>query len=337
MSLLQQILAYNSISIIGMAKNSGKTVCLNHLLSELKTTKRKIAVTSVGIDGEKTDLVTHTEKPEIELSFGTIFQTSEYHYRQKLLTANILALSETSTSLGRLVSAQVLIPGKVILSGPSTSSGVKNFLEKMSLFGADLMIVDGALSRKSHASPLLTDGLIISVGTSLAPDLNTIIQKTSTLYTLMQIPEFQTNFALDLMQKEGGVFAITEDGYTSLDIPSSLLTDKYRDQFFSQGTVIFVSGILTDMMLNFLKSQPEIKNTILIVKDFTKIFVTPMVLHLFQSKGGKLFVLKKPNLLAVTVNPIAPSGFKIPSEILKDAMKHVFNVPVYDVMIDSNQ
>ena len=118
----------------------------------------------------------------------------------------------------------------------------------------------------------------------------------------------------------------------SLNIPSSLLSDKYKAELFSHGNHLFISGILTDMMLNFLKMQPEVKNSAVIVKDFTKIFVSPMTLRLFLSKGGRLFVLKRPNLLAVTVNPVAPSGFTVPSDILVKAMEGVFDVPVYDVV-----
>jgi hypothetical protein len=86
-------------------------------------------------------------------------------------------------------------------------------------------------------------------------------------------------------------------------------------------------------MLNFLKMQSEVKGCAVIVKDFTKIFVTPMTLRLFLSKGGRLFVLKRPNLIAATVNPVAPSGYTIPSEVLVKAMEGVFEVPVYDVML----
>ena len=67
-------------------------------------------------------------------------------------------------------------------------------------------------------------------------------------------------------------------------------------------------------------------------EGFTKVFVSPMTLRLFQSKGGNLYVLKRPNLLAVTVNPVAPSGFVIPSKVLVEAMEKVFEVPVYDVV-----
>ena len=332
MSFIDRILTCKTLSITGMAKNTGKTVTLNYLLEHLKALHKVVAVTSIGIDGEKTDQVTQTEKPEIELYDGTIFVTSEYHYRQRLLLSEIVDLSEEGTSLGRLVTARVLQAGKVILSGPATTGGVRKVLDRMGEYGVDLTIVDGALSRKSHASPTIADGLILSTGAAIAPDLNTIVKKTSELHDLMQLPEYETSKADELLQIENGIFALEDGNAVSLNIPSSLLSDKYKAELFSHGNHLFLSGILTDMMLNFLRMQPEVKNCVVIVKDFTKVFVTPMNLKLFLSKGGQLRVLKRPNLLAVTVNPVAPSGFTLPSDILVKAMEGVFDVQVVDVM-----
>ena len=335
MNIIDQILQCKTLSITGMAKNTGKTVALNYLLEQLRLHGKTVAVTSIGIDGEKTDLVTQTEKPEIELCEGTLFVTSEYHYRQRQLLSEIVDLSEDSTSLGRLVTARVLQAGKVILSGPATTGGVRKVLDRMGEYGVDMTIVDGALSRKSHASPTITDGLILSTGAAIAPDLNTIVKKTSELHDLMELPVYELTMADDLLQVENGIFAIEDGEPVSLNIPSSLLSEKYKAELFSHGNKLFISGILTDMMLNFLRMQPEVKNSVVVVKDFTKVFVTPMNLKLFISKGGRLCVLKRPNLLAVTVNPVAPSGFEIPSKVLVEAIKKVFDVPVVDVISQS--
>ena len=141
----------------------------------------------------------------------------------------------------------------------------------------------------------------------------------------MQLPAYETDKADELLQVENGIFALEGGNPVSLNIPSSLLSDKYKTELFSHGNQLFISGILTDMMLNFLKMQPEAKGCAVVVKDFTKIFVTPMTLRLFQSKGGKLCVLKRPNLIAVTVNPLAPSGFSVPSDVLVEVMERVLD------------
>lgn len=63
---------YKRISIVGMAKNAGKTTALNYLIEEAMDEGLVLGVTSTGRDGEGTDLVTGTEKPRVFLDTGTI-------------------------------------------------------------------------------------------------------------------------------------------------------------------------------------------------------------------------------------------------------------------------
>lgn len=330
--LLKSILSCRSLSIVGMAKNTGKTVCLNYVLDQLRATDKVIAVTSIGLDGEKTDQVTQTEKPEVTLAVGTYFVTTEYHYRQRQLLSEICQLSEDTTSLGRLVTARVLQEGKAILAGPSSTGRIRTLIGELRELGVDLTIVDGALSRKSPASPAVTDGLILTTGAAIAPDLNSIVSKTKFVYQLTQLSEYEVDNRDELMQYESGIYALEEGGAHRLPIASSLLFTKCKDILFSHGNTLFVSGIVTDNMLDYLRMQPNVKDIQLIVKDFTKIFVTPFVLQGFLQKGGRLRVLKRPNLLAMCVNPTSPSGFKLESEHLCAALRQVVGVPVYDVV-----
>ena len=330
--LLKSILSCRSLSIVGMAKNTGKTVCLNYVLDQLRATDKVIAVTSIGLDGEKTDQVTQTEKPEVTLAVGTYFVTTEYHYRQRQLLSEICQLSEDTTSLGRLVTARVLQGGQAILAGPSSTGRIRTLIGELRELGVDLTIVDGALSRKSPASPAVTDGLILTTGAAIAPDLNSIVSKTKFVYQLTQLSEYEVDNRDELMQYESGIYALEEGGAHRLPIASSLLFTKCKDILFSHGNTLFISGIVTDNMLDYLRMQPNVKDIQLIVKDFTKIFVTPFVLQGFLQKGGRLRVLKRPNLLAMCINPTSPTGFKLESEQLRAALRQVVGVPVYDVV-----
>ena len=330
--LIDAIVSCHSLSIVGMAKNTGKTVCLNYVLEQLRMTDKVVAVTSIGLDGEKTDQVTQTEKPEVTLSEGTYFVTSEYHYRQRRLLSEICQLSTDMTSLGRLVTAKALQEGKVILTGPSSTGKIREMIGQMRELGVDLTIVDGALSRKSPASPAITDGLILTTGAAIAPDLNSIVMKTQFVYRLMQLPEYETTRRKALLVADSGIFAVEKDTMHRLPIASPLLFTKCKDKLFAHGNTLFVSGIVTDNMVDYLRMQPNVKDIKLVVKDFTKIFVTPFVLQGFLQKGGRLLVLKRPNLLSVCINPVSPSGFKVESQKLADALQAVMKVPVYDVM-----
>lgn len=330
--MISSILNCRSLSIVGMAKNTGKTVCLNYILEQLRATDKVVGVTSIGLDGEKTDQVTLTEKPEVTLTAGTYFVTSEYHYRQRQLLSEVCDLSQDVTALGRLVTSRVLQDGKVILTGPATTGRIRETITQLHALGVELAIIDGALSRKSPASPAVTDGLVLTTGAAIAADFNSIVTKTDFVYQLTQIPEAETDNREVLFNEEPGIFAIDDEKSIRLPIASPLLFTKCKEQLFSHGNTLFVSGIVTDNMLEYLRMQSNINDIKIIVKDFTKIFVSPYVLNGFLRKGGQLRVLKRPNLLAVCVNPISPTGFKVGSQQLVEALQARMDVPVVDVL-----
>jgi len=331
MSLITQLLPYKSLSIIGMEKNTGKTTCLNYILQQLKNTQRKVAVTSIGIDGEQIDLVTQTQKPEIEIFKGMGFVTSEFFYKKKKLTAEIIDISQRSTSHGRLVLAKAITNGKVILSGPNTTLWLKQAINQLYSLNFDFVLMDGALSRKTLASPTLSEALILTTGAALSHNLPDLVRKTKFVYQLAKIEEFKTPFKQILEEIETGIFALNNTEYIDLNIPSSLLLDNYKNELFAHGTTLFVSGIITNSLLNTLTIHKENKNAVLIAKDFTKIFVDKDVLNHYYRTGGKLKVLNQNKLVAICVNPVSPKGFSMDSQKLIEALQIEVDVPVYDL------
>ncbi|MBF0976909.1 MAG: hypothetical protein HXK55_05920, partial [Bacteroidetes bacterium] len=117
MNLINKILQYRSISIVGLEKNTGKTETLNFIIRRVKDCGKTIAVTSIGIDGETVDAVTRTSKPEIRIYRGMIFNTAEQYFLKKRFSAEILDISDEYTILGRLVTAKALGNGRMLLSG----------------------------------------------------------------------------------------------------------------------------------------------------------------------------------------------------------------------------
>lgn len=124
MKFIEEILKYKTCSIVGLEKNTGKTECLNYILKNLPE-NFNCALTSIGLDGEKKDQLCFIPKPEIILREGTLFATSDLHYRQRKLVSEILQISDETSSLGRIITARVLSKGKIIISGPSTVQGLK--------------------------------------------------------------------------------------------------------------------------------------------------------------------------------------------------------------------
>jgi hypothetical protein len=332
MPFVDDILKYKSLSIVGMEKNTGKTECLNYIINRLKNSNKKIAITSIGIDGESVDQVTNTHKPEIELFENVIFVTSEKHFREKRLTAEILDLSQQQTSLGRLVIARSKSKGKVILSGPTNTIWLKNIIADMNTYGIDTTIVDGALSRRSLGSPSITESMILTTGAALSANIPNLVRKTKFVYTLINLENFESPLNDKLIEIENGIWSINDDNnFRNLGIKSTFLLENFKDKLFDFGNTLFVSGVVSDKLLDILRMQKNISNTVLVVKDFTKIFASPESYSAYINKGGKIKVLLKTKLIAVCINPVSPEGYVLDSNKLKDALSQSIDIPIYDI------
>ena len=334
MPFINDILKYKSVSIVGMEKNTGKTETLNYIIRRLNQINKKAAVTSIGIDGENTDQVTNTHKPEIELFEGMIFATSEKHYHEKQLISEILDVSIQQTALGRLVTGKVKIGGKVILSGPSNTSWLKKVIKDMKQYHVNTTLVDGALSRRSFGSPSVTESMILTTGAALSPNIAELVKKTKFQYSLINLPQYETPLQDALLDIENGIWSIDdEQNLHNLHIPSTFLIDHHKEKLFLHGNTLFVSGAVSDKLLDTLRLQKNITDIILIVKDFTRIFASFESVNAFLKKGGQIQVLLKTKLIAVCINPVSPAGYVIDSNKLKDRLIESFNVPVYDIKL----
>ena len=335
MWLTENILDYGSVAVVGLAKNVGKTVTLNHILRELHD-KGKIGVTSIGIDGESRDAVTGTRKPEIRLYDNMLFATSEVHYRSRRLQSEILDVGEKRSVMGRLVTARVKAEGKVMLSGPSDTVSLRRLIDDMHRLGADTVIADGALSRLSPASPAITDALVLATGAALAPDINAIVRKTAAVCRLIEIPVWENEHAGSLLDLEQGIWNIDDETGCLFDsgLKSSLELAKLKEDLVKPGCSLYVAGMLNDRFLRSLneRNQREEKVTV-ICRDFTKIFVDPAVLRSFISNGGEIRVLKRPELIGITINPWSPQGYVVDGEKLKEKLQEKLKeIPVANLM-----
>lgn len=332
MPFVENIRNYRSLSIVGLEKNTGKTVCLNYLLRRLDQLGVSTAVTSIGVDGEQVDSVFATAKPEITLYQGMQFITSQKHYYQRRLVSKIVSVDERRTALGQLVTAEVVCPGKVLLSGAATTSVLKQQIEQFKAGGMDLTIVDGALSRLSLASPTVTEAMILATGAAVSPNIQQLISRTRFVYRLIQLPEVAPDLRQSLSAISSGIWGIDSDGLPhDLGIRSVFLLGRGDDDIFRYGSRIFVAGAVSDKLLKYLAVQPNIRETELIVQDFTKFFVSPDIYADFTRRGGTIKVLQRSNLIAVCLNPTSPQGYTLNSEEACHQLSEALECPVYDV------
>lgn len=327
---LDEIRKLRSLAVVGLAKNTGKTETLNYVLRGLSAEAECVAVTSIGVDGERTDRVTQTEKPEIFFSRGMTFITSEFHYSHRELTAEIREVSTERTSLGRLVTARTVIPGKVLLSGPASTGGLRRLMERTKRAGVRLTIVDGALSRLSLASPAVTEGMLLATGAAVSTNIRELVRQTRYVYELVMLEPVEEGLRERLEAVESGVWAVDAEGELhDLALPSVLMMANFGKDLFRYGHRLYVAGAITDKLFETLRAQPQ--KSELIVQDFTKVFATDRSYRNFVASGCSLRCVRRSRLVGVTVNPQSPSGYRLDSDALQQAMREALGIPVYDV------
>jgi predicted GTPase len=329
--LIEQIKKYNSVSIVGMAKNTGKTTCLNYVLSKLKNENYKVAVTSIGVDGEEKDVLYNTLKPRITLHSGNVFITSERHFNEKKIDAKIISTSKQQTALGRLITAKALSTGQVVLSGPSDSDLMAEYIDKLKASDISLILVDGALNRMSLASPSVTDALVLCTGAACAIKLDQLIKKIKYQCELINIKKIGDQIESKIKGIDTGVWLINENEITKLS--DTLFSTNINITPALQGNkIIYIAGALTDNFMKELIKNKKIDDMTIIIKDFSRIFVSQQNYYKFVRRGGNFNVKQSANLIAVCSNPTSPDGYNYEADELRSALEAELDIPVYDIM-----
>ena len=91
---------YKTISIVGMAKNAGKTTALNYLIEEAIDEGMILGITSTGRDGETQDLVTGTEKPRVYVDRDMLVAVPSLLYDMADAGLEVIRKTKYSTAIG---------------------------------------------------------------------------------------------------------------------------------------------------------------------------------------------------------------------------------------------
>lgn len=329
---------YKTISIVGMAKNAGKTTALNYLIEEAMDEGIRLGITSIGRDGETQDLVTGTEKPQIYLEQDTIVTVPTQLYEMADAGLEILKKTRYSTPMGELLICRVADSGYVQIAGPPAAMDTKKVCAEMMSYGCELILIDGAIDRKAIASPETSDAIILSTGAVLSRSMRRVVDETAHIVNLYSIPEMEEGNARTLIEEnnyDDRIMLISKDGkVTKLDLATGLGSSRFIDDEIDEGTeYVYIPGAFTNSVIADINPK-KLKRIKFILKNPTKIFLSAMDWGLWRKKGMKVNVLKNIEIAAITVNPWSPGGYSFDREALVGAMKEALpELPVVDVRV----
>lgn len=298
--LRKEIGSVKTLSIVGMCKNAGKTTALNWVLRQGEA--GTLGLTSIGRDGESTDVVTGTEKPGIFIRRGTMIATARDMLRLGDITMEVLMTTGIPTPLGEVVIVRARSDGYVQLAGPSITAQLRTVSQYFFALGADQSIIDGALGRKSLGARAVAEGVILCTGASYHSSMEKTVADTLHIYRLMNLPKAET---------------IPEAG----DFAQSI---KNRGE-------AYVTGALTDTMVLPLLKSGALRGGRLVVADPSKVLLSPDTLDKLDVRDVKLLTETAARTLCVTVNPFSAYGWKYDKDAFMRAMTEAIDAPVINV------
>jgi len=309
---------YHTIAIIGTAKNAGKTTALNALLTYTK--HHLVAITSIGLDGEKIDQITNLEKPSIHAYKGMIIATAKDTL--SVITSPYKLLEETSinTPLGHVVVIKLLTDGDVLLAGPSSLDDLSLLKTKLTKYRLDHLLIDGALFRKSSAASQLSDAIILSTGAALHQNMQKVIHETKCFIKTMHLPTKDIQIIKETK-------LLLEDQTTIVDINDFLANPANLLSQAKNAKELHIKGAITNRLIDHLIAY---KNNIppleIIINDFTMINADLDMFQKLSLLGHVVKTVKQVPLLLLTINPYSPyfEGFDplIFEEEMNKALPH---------------
>jgi hypothetical protein len=328
------------LAVMGMTKNTGKTVALNHLLAQAATAQVAVGVTSIGRDGEDRDLVFFIPKPPILVWPGTLVATAQATLQHAKVRYKLIDSTGIDSPMGEVLVVKVLEYGEMEIAGASRSSDQLKVIGRLKQCGASLVLLDGALGRSHHASPAIANGVILATGAAIGGGIQDVIRKTRDRLAILGIAQADeaTRVLCEPVFAQGGVGLWDGAGENLLLAQIATLNAAETLLPFARSDVatIAVSGAVGRSLWRALSTLATHRPGLtVVVADGTKLFVEATDLVQFGQLGAHILAYRGINLTGITLNPFSPMGGSFDAfEFLAAARLAFGNYGVSDVMLE---
>lgn len=333
----------SAVSVMGMSKNTGKTVALNHLLAQAHAASTLVGVSSIGRDGEERDQVYQIPKPPVRVWPRNLVATARGTLARAKASTRLLAGTGVESPLGEIVLVEVLQAGEMEIAGASRASDQRRVMARLQHCGAALVLLDGALGRSQHASPAIADGVLLATGAALGGGIPDVLRKTRDRLAILSIEraEPDTRQRCAALFSEGGVALWDRDGGLVFSAPMATLNAgatllHYADRQLATVALTGAVGRSLWAVLTTLAAKHAGLN--IVVADGTRLFVDASELAALQRLGARVQAFSAIRLLGITLNPFCPFGNSFsPADFLHAARAAFAGTTVCDVVLEEQE
>lgn len=303
----------HTVALMGMTKNTGKTVSLNHLLAQAHAERLTVGLTSIGRDGEAHDQVYAIPKPPVMVTPGNLVATASDTLVRAKARIKQIDTTGVSSPMGEILIVKVIESGEMEVAGASRSHDQHKVIALLRQCGADIVLLDGALGRSHHASPAMADGVVLATGAAIGGGMADVLRKTHDRLAILGIPAAPPDLLMrtQAIWTQGGVGAWNHHGdclfydrIATINAATALLTQELKGV-----STMAVSGavgkLLWRALLHLAQHNPGLN---LIVADGTKLFIDATELAAFERLGGQVMAQRPIRMLGITLNPFSPFG-----------------------------
>ncbi len=324
------------VSVIGLSKNAGKTVTLNHLIRASALRSMPLGLVSTGRDGEEQDAITELPKPRIWAPAGAWIATAAGAL--PAATARVEQVQELpgKTPFGQMTLGRVTAEGEVLLIGPGTSKRMAETLQALESQGAQLCLVDGSFDRIAAASPDVTGQVVLAAGAAYSSSMADTVAQVRHVLDIFDLPTVLPAIEPQVTQAAShAVSVVTLSGaITPVPVATALsdpeLIAAAAREHADYGAFLVINGALSDRLVTVLLNK-RIKGVGLVVADATHILVERNLWRRWRRLGGEVYVRHPVRLAAITTNPHSPVGEDYDPQAFFRTIRELANRPVYDL------
>jgi hypothetical protein len=188
---------------------------------------------------------------------------------------------------------------------------------KLKGFGAQKVLIDGALFRRSLCAPEAAEGVILSTGASYGPDMGKTVADTAFVAQLLTLP-----ISGPWPDMAGRRFVRDQ------------LYDDLGEALAGQGDILYATGAFTDAMATLLLRRKGIPHEIA-VEDGTRLLLSRENYGKLRARGVSFRIRRQNVLVAVTVNPFSAYGAPYDPAAFQALVAEKVSVPVVNVWKES--
>lgn len=321
--------AIKNIALVGISKNAGKTTLINALIHNFPN--HKWAVLSTGIDGESEDRVYKTPKPLVNIFPGNLFccdqQWIDFH-------AGAISILSCKQYAGRkLYIAKAESELKTQITGPSSVLHQKDIIRHMHHLGANKVLVDGSLDRKSIALSDNINALILAVGASFG-STEQIIEELGRLRLLRDIAKADLNpYLCSKLKSSKFILYKKTNTWQNTHLCSLIHNEKDVITLLAEKPkLLYIPTSITDSLFEAIGKAVEQSQTQLMIRHPECLKLNTINLKRFLARIPT-YCLIPFKLRAFALNSTAVGKFPISADSFRAEIRQAFpNEVFFDVM-----